>query len=78
MTVLRKNMGHVLHFNTIFKSKLNRKCVVQLMISLSKHRDIQEIQDPSHFVVWFSSKFLRGLVAAAEIFWKICSVLLQT
>lgn len=33
-------------FNTIFNSKLNRECAVQLMISLSKHRDIQPIQDP--------------------------------
>lgn len=73
-----KNMGQVLHCNTSFNSRLNRKCKVQLMISLSKDRDIQLLQHPLIFILWLSNKLLWGLVAAAEICWKISEILQAT
>jgi len=58
-----KGMDQVLHcftllYNTSFNCRLNRKCKVQPMISLDKHRDIQLVQDHLIFIVWFSNKVL--------------------
>lgn len=51
---------------------------VQLTVSLSKHRDIQLVQDPLIFVIRLSNEFLWVLLSKAEICWKVSYVLQAT